>query len=204
VIPELSNERSNDQEHVPAKEELDFIEQFRNQTEDLVKQKEQSEKKAAEYLGRLQRLQADIENLQKMAKRQIDAVTRQASEGLMVKLLPTLDALHQATKITNEGNSVSSEEVSVGLRMLLKQLLEVLKGEGLEEIPALGESLNPQRHEAVSSVETNDVPGNMVVDEVRKGYLLNGSVIRPSLVVVSRPKSPKDHDVEKADDIEDP
>jgi molecular chaperone GrpE len=72
--------------------------------------------------------------------------------------------------------------------MLLKQLLEVLKGEGLEEIPAVGELLNPERHEVVSSVENNDVPENTIVEEVRRGYLLNGKVIRPSLVVVSKPK----------------
>jgi molecular chaperone GrpE len=83
--------------------------------------------------------------------------------------------------------------------MLLKQLLEALKSEGLDEIPALGGMLNPQRHEVVSFVETNDVPENTVVEEVRKGYLLNGKVIRPSLVVVSKPKASRGQRVGEAD-----
>jgi molecular chaperone GrpE len=176
---------------------MDFIEQFRSQIDELVKQKEASEKKAAEYLERLQRLQADMENLQKITKRQIEAVTKQASDRLLLRLLPILDALQQAAKITHDGSSPQPEEISVGLEMLLKQLLEVLKGEGLEEIPAVGELLNPERHEVLSSTERNDVPENTVVEEVRRGYLLNGKVIRPSLVVVSKPKPLKDQEAEK-------
>ena len=199
MICELPVERTKEQKHTRPEKTLDFIEQFRSQTDELVKQKEQSDKKAAEYLERLQHLQADMENLQKMTKRQIDSVTRQASEGVLLKLLPSLDALQQATKIAQTGDSLSPEEISVGLKMLLKQLLEALKSEGLEEIPALGALLNPQRHEVVSFVETSDMPENTVVEEVRKGYLLNGKVIRPSLVVVSKPKPSRDQQVGEAD-----
>jgi len=199
VICELPIETTKEQNRAQAENALDFIEQFRSQMDELVKQKEQSDKKAAECLDRLQHLQADMENLQKMSKRQIDSVTRQASEGVLLKILPSLDALQQATKITQTGNSLSTEEIAVGLKMLLKQLLEVLKSEGLEEIPALEELLNPQRHEVVSFVETSDVPENTVVEEVRKGYLLNGKAIRPSLVVVSKPKPSKYQEVGEAD-----
>jgi molecular chaperone GrpE len=199
VICELPVRPNKEQSGTRSEKTLDFIEQFRSQTDELVRQKEQSDRKAAEYLERLQRLQADMENLQKMTKRQIDSVTKQASEGVLLKLLPIVDALQQATKMTQTGNSLSPEEISAGLNMLLKQLLEVLKGEGLNEIPALGESLNPQRHEVVSLVETSDMPENTVVEEVRKGYLLNGKVIRPSLVVVSKPKPLETHEIGETD-----
>lgn len=198
MICQLPSERAKEPKPVRAEKPLDFIEQFQGQMNELVKQNEQAEKKAAEYLDRLQRLQADMENLQKITKRQIETVTRQASESLVVRLLPVVDALQQATKITHEGNSLPPEEISVGLRMLLKQLLEVLKGEGLEEIPAVGELLNPERHEVVSSIATNDVPENTILEEARAGYVLNGKVIRPSLVVVSRPKLAEDQNVEKS------
>jgi molecular chaperone GrpE len=138
-----------------------------------------------------------MENLQKITKRQLDSVTRQASEALLLKLLPILDALEQAAKVTNNGNPLPPEEISVGLNMLLRQLLEVLKSEGLEEIPAIGELLNPERHEVVSSVDTSEAPENTVVEEIRKGYVLNGRVIRPSLVVVSKPKPLKDQEMEQ-------
>jgi len=200
----LASERAKEPKPVRAEKPLDFIEQFRSQVNELVKQNEQAEKKAAEYLDRLQRMQADMENLQKITKRQIDTVTKQASETLLVKLLPVVDALQQATKIAHEGNSLSPEEVSVGLRMLLKQLLEVLKGEGLEQIPAMGKLLDLEKHEVVSYIATNDVPENTIMEEVRKGYVLNGKVIRTSLVVVSKPKTPKVEKVEKSGSAQSP
>jgi molecular chaperone GrpE len=204
VICQLASERAKEPKPVRAEKPLDFIEQFRSQVNELVKQNEQAEKKAAEYLDRLQRMQADMENLQKITKRQIDTVTKQASETLLVKLLPVVDALQQATKIAHEGNSLSPEEVSVGLRMLLKQLLEVLKGEGLEQIPAMGKLLDLEKHEVVSYIATNDVPENTIMEEVRKGYVLNGKVIRTSLVVVSKPKTPKVEKVEKSGSAQSP
>lgn len=194
MICQLPSELAKKPKPPQPEKPLDFIEQFRSQMDELIKEKEQGEKKTAEYLERLQHLQADMENLEKITKRQIEATTRRASENLLTKLLPTLDALQQATKIAQEGNSLPPGEVSVGLRMLLKQLLEVLKGEGLEEITAVGELLNPERHEAVSFVERNDVPENTIVEEIRRGYLLNGKVIRPSLVVVSKPKASEEQE----------
>ena len=176
---------------------LDFVEQFRSQIDELSREKEQIEKKAVEYLDKLTRLQADMENLQKITKRQIETVTRQASENLVVRLLPIVDALQQAGKVTHSNDALSSEEISVGLKMLLNQLMDVLKTEGLEEIPAVGQPLDPERHEVVSYIETDNVPENTVVEEVRGGYALRGKVIRPSLVTVSKPKTSKDQELEK-------
>lgn len=180
-----------------AGKKLDFIDQFRAQLDELAREKQQSEKKAAEYLDRLQRLQADMENLQKITKRQVETVTRQASEGLLLKLLPILDALQQAARMAHSNEHLPAEEIAVGLNMLLKQMTDVLRSEGLEEISAVGQPLDPERHEAVSFVETDDAPENTVMEEVRRGYLLNGRVIRPSLVVVSKPKASKEKEVEK-------
>jgi molecular chaperone GrpE len=173
-------------------------EQLQKKLQEAIAQKNESEKKASEYLDRLKRLQADMENIQKIAKRQIETVTSQASERLVLKLLPTLDALRQAVKIANSSESLPQDEVAVGLKMLQEQLAEVLGTEGLEEIPAVGTSLDPELHEVVSYVETADKPENRVLEEVRKGYKLNGKVIRPSLVVVS--KKPKTTDSSTAED----
>lgn len=188
-----------DKKHEAAKSErpLDFLEQFRSQVDELSREKEQNEKRAAEYLDKLKRLQADMENLQKITNRQMETVTKQASEKLVIKLLPIVDALQQAGKITHSNDSLSSEEISVGLKMLLTQLMDVLKTEDLEEIPAVGKPLDPERHEVVGYTETDKVPENTVVEEVRRGYTLSGKVIRPSLVTVSKPKASKDEELEK-------
>ena len=162
---------------------------------EAVKQKQESERKAAEYLDRLKRLQAEMENVQKITRRQVQEVTLQASERLLTKLLPSLDALQQAVNAAS-GNSLLPDETAVGLRMLQKQLTEILQSEGLEEIAAVGKQLDPELHEVVGYVESDQKPENIVVDEIRKGYTLNGKVIRPSLVVVS--KIPKKTDPTQA------
>jgi molecular chaperone GrpE len=177
---------------------LDIIDQLLAEANQLTKDKEQAEKKAAEYLDRLKRLQAEMENLQKITKRQLDSVTKQASENLLIKLLPILDALEQAGNIAHSNKHLPAEEIAVGLKMLKKQLTEVLRTEGLEEIVSVGLPLDPERHEAISFVETDDKPENTILEEVRKGYLLNGKVIRPSLVVVSKPKQ-RDERVEETE-----
>jgi len=172
------------------------IQQIRKQLDEVTKQREQSEKTAAEYFGRLQRLQADLENLQKITQRQIDSVTKQASEKLVIKLLPILDALQQAGGMAHTSNTMPSDEIAVGLKMLHQQLTEILSGEGLEEIPTIGKPLDPGRHEVVGYMETDEEPENIVVEEVRKGYSLNNKVIRPSLVIVSKRKGSEEKPVE--------
>lgn len=176
---------------------FDFVDQFRSQVDELSRQKEQVERKADEYLDKLRHLQADMENLQKITKRQIDTISRQASENLVVKLLPILDSLQQASKTTRSNDMMPSEEISVGLKMLFNQLLDVLKKEGLEEVPSVGKRLDPDKHEVVSYVETDEVPENTVVEEVRKGYALGDKILRPSLVVVSKQKTTENQGPEK-------
>jgi len=175
----------------------DEVGQLQKQLQDAMLQKAESERKAADYLNRLKRLQADMENIQKITKRQLETVTSQASERLLRKLLPSLDALRQAVKIANSNDSLARDEIAMGLKMLQEQLSEVLETEGLEEIPAEGERLDPEVHEVVSYVETEEKPENTVLEEVRRGYKLNGKVIRPSLVVVSRkPRQPEPTEAE--------
>jgi len=190
-LSEMTQEATKDSEQKDEQHE-NVVEQLRKQLAEAVKQKNESEKKAADYLDKLQRLQADMENIQKITRRQIETVTSQASERLLVKLLPSLDALRQAVKIAYSNDSLPRDEIAAGLKMLEEQLAQVLETEGLEEIPAEGKSLDPELHEVVSYTETADMPENSVLEEVRKGYKLNGKVIRPSLVVVSKkPKAPE-------------
>jgi len=175
----------------------DEVGQLQKQLQDAMLQKAESERKAADYLNRLKRLQADMENIQKITKRQLETVTSQASERLLRKLLPSLDALRQAVKIANSNDSLPRDEIAMGLKMLQEQLSHILETEGLEEIPAEGERLDPEVHEVVSYVETDEKPENTVLEEVRRGYKLNGKVIRPSLVVVSRkPRQPEPTEAE--------
>jgi molecular chaperone GrpE len=180
----------------PSPPNDDTLEIAQDELLEAVRQKQESERKAAEYLDRLKRVQAEMENVQKIARRQVQEVTSQASERLIAKLLPSLDALQQAVNVVTSGNSLLPNETAVGLRMLQKQLTEVLQSEGLEEIAAVGKALDPDLHEVVSYVETDEKSENIVLEEIQRGYTMNGKVIRPSLVVVS--KAPKKTDPTQA------
>ena len=194
AVKSPEGEATSEREPVQPEDEVG---QLQKQLQDAMLQKAESERKAAVYLNRLKRLQADMENIQKITKRQLETVTSQASERLLRKLLPSLDALRQAVKIANSNDSLPRDEIAMGLKMLQEQLSHVLETEGLEEIPAEGERLDPEVHEVVSYVETDEKPENTVLEEVRRGYKLNGKVIRPSLVVVSRkPRQPEPTEAE--------
>jgi len=163
--------------------------QLQSQLKELGSARQESDRKAREYFDKLQRLQADMENLQKITKRHVETVTNQASRDLTVSLLPILDALRHAGNFARGSESLPPEEIAVGLDMLNKQLFDVLRTVGLEEITAVGQPLDTEKHEVVSYLEREDMPENTVVEEVRKGYLLNGKVIRPTMVVVTKRKT---------------
>lgn len=193
---EDTNKLKTKQQQPPPPDE-DKPEIVQDELLEAVRQRQESERKAADYLDRLKRLQADMENVQKITRRQVQDVTSQASERLLAKLLPSLDSLQQAVNVATSGNPLLPDETAVGLRMLQEQLTEVLQSEGLEEIAAVGKLLDPELHEVVSYVETDKTPENIIVEEIRRGYTLNGKVIRPSLVVVS--KVPKRTDPKRAE-----
>lgn len=176
--------KTKQQQPLPPVE--DSPESVQDRLLEAVREKQESERKADEYLDRLKRLQAEMENFQKITRRQVQEVTSRASERLLAKLLPSLDALQQAVMVATSDNALRPDETAVGLKMLQKQLIEVLRSEGLEEIEAVGKPLDPELHEVVSYVETDEKPENIVVEEVQRGYTLNGKVIRPSLVVVNK------------------
>ena len=192
-----SHEPKTEQESREQSDET--ILQLQSQLKELDKARQENERKAAEYFDKLQRLQADMENLQKITKRQIETITSQASRDLALKLLPILDAFRQAADFVRGNESLPPEEIAVGLDMLYQQLLDVLKAVGVEEIIAVGQPLDPERHEVVNSVERDDTPENTVVEEVRKGYQLNGKVLRTALVIVAKPKSPPNKAKESAE-----
>lgn len=169
----------------------DVIDVMREQLDAAVLDKLKAEAKAAEYLGRLQRLQADLENLQKMSRREIENVTKLANEKLIVRLLPVLDSLEKAQGMKENEKGLDPNEMLVGIGLLSKELKKILEEEGLEKIDTRGALFDPGLHEAVSFVESNEHQDGAIVEELRAGYRLGGRVIRPSMVVVARKETAK-------------
>ncbi len=142
-----------------------------------------------DFLDDLKRLQADFDNYRKRMMREQTAIAERASAGLVERLLPVLDDFDRA---------VDHESASSGLKLIRKQLMDVLTAEGLEEIPALGERFDPHLHEAVESHEDPDVDEPTCSAVYRSGYKLKGRVLRPAMVGVARPREAADVEPDSA------
>ena len=133
-------------------------------------------------LDDLQRLAAEFDNYRKRTQRDMVLSIERASERVVARMLPVLDTFDAALAI--EVETATEEKLMNGMLSTQEQLLEVLKSEGLEVIPAIGETFDPEVHEAVMA--SGDGTDAIVVStEMRKGYKLKDKVIRAALVAVS-------------------
>lgn len=165
------------------------------QFESLLQALDAEKKRSEDYLTRLKYMQADFENLKKRFDRQLEEAKKYCTENLIVELLNVVDELELAIK---SGRFSNSTEVLVqGVEMTLKKLKRVLEQEGVFPIEAVGKPFDPSRHEAVAKIEKNDVEGCIVVEEVRKGYIMKDKVIRPSIVKITVPYSRSEEEVDE-------
>ena len=149
---------------------------------------EAERKRTEEYINRLLYLQADFENYRKRVKREIEESIKYGNEKLIKKLLNVIDELELAVKSGRE--TKNKDALIKGVEIVLKKMYSTLESEGLSKIEAIGKPFDPKLHEAVVKVNTEEYPDGTVIEEVRKGFILNGKVIRPSMVkIASTPKA---------------
>lgn len=133
-----------------------------------------------QLVSRLHRLQADFDNFRKrVANEKKDWQTQTVCE-VVRELLPVLDNLERANEAAG-----SFEALKEGVDLIYRQLLTALGQQGFEKIEACGQEFDPNFHHAVMQVE-GDEAENTVVEELQKGYLVNGRVVRPSMVKVAK------------------
>ena len=134
------------------------------------------------YLNQLRYARADLENLQKHIQKRIEeGVTREKAK-LIIQILTVAEELDLTL---DEAKKVKNSSLLEGMEMVRRKLWKVLSCEGLCPIEAIGNPFDPHMHESVQEIETCHYSVGMVVQEVRKGYVLNGKVLRPSLVKVA-------------------
>lgn len=138
-----------------------------------------------ELLDNFLRLKAEFENYRKRMLKEQTRMLETAESGLVRKLMPVIDNLERALENAPAGKDASG--LRKGVEMVLDQLLDVLAREGLEVIDPGGEPFDPEHHEAMMVVETDDCPEDTVVDVAQKGYRFNGMMLRPAMVRVSCP-----------------
>ncbi len=140
----------------------------------------------AAFQDRLLRLQAEFENYRKRQRREREELNRQAKERVLGELPGIVDNLERALQHAGAAGA-APETLAQGVELVCRQVQEVLTRFGAEPIPALGAKFDPHLHEAMARVETSgNPPDGTVVEEYRRGYLLDGKVLRPALVAVAK------------------
>jgi molecular chaperone GrpE len=158
-------------------------EEQKPQPPNLEEQLETEKKRSEDYLTRLKYLQADFENLKKRCDRQLAEVKNYGTERLVIELLDVVDELELALKTAQSADS--AKLLTEGVQMTLKKFRKVLEQEGVSPITCEGKIFDPSRHNAIATIERDDVDGCVVAEEVRKGYIMKDKVIRPSIVKVA-------------------
>lgn len=129
----------------------------------------------------LLRKSAEFDNYRKRTAREVERIRKTAAESLIHELLTVLDNLGLALSHVED----ESDPLAQGVTMVLKQMDDILRRNGLEPIEAAGKPFDPNVHEAVAQVDSDDVPPGHVVQEYQRGYTLGGQILRPAKVVVS-------------------
>ncbi|HBP65331.1 MAG TPA: nucleotide exchange factor GrpE [Desulfosporosinus sp.] len=138
---------------------------------------------AEDHYSQLQRLQADFDNYRKRTQKEKIELIKYASERLVGDLLPVLDNFDRAVSAAKVNPDFTS--FSQGVEMILRQMQTALSKEGLKAMEAVGQPFDPNLHDAVLRVESEEYPENTVVEEVQKGYYLKEKLLRPCMVKVS-------------------
>lgn len=143
----------------------------------------QLQRDAEEAHSRYLRTLADFDNFRKRQRDETSRLCDFAREEVISKLLPILDNFERSVQAAEDQHSYDA--LVEGISLTLRQMRDMLEKEGVERIEAVGQEFNPELHEALMRVPTDEYPENTVVDELERGYKLNGRVLRPARVRVA-------------------
>ncbi|WP_444679007.1 nucleotide exchange factor GrpE [Halomonas sp. E19] len=149
----------------------------------LAAQVEELEQRLAEAKDQALRAAAEAQNVRRRAEQEAEKARKFALERFVKELLPVVDSLEKALEAMGESASDAHRE---GVAMTLKMQHDVLGKFGVETVDPAGEPFDPQYHEAMAMVPNPELEPNSVMDVIQKGYLLNGRLVRPAMVVVSQ------------------
>ena len=155
--------------------------------EELAGLLEDARSKADEHWNQVVRLQAELDNQRKRADREIENAHKYGLEKFINELLPVYDSMEMGV-MAAQNDEADVDSIREGVEMTLKMFNQVLEKKGIEQIDPEGDKFNPEEHQAMSAEEAEG-EANRVLRVMQKGYKLNGRLVRPALVVVSKKPS---------------
>jgi molecular chaperone GrpE len=153
--------------------------------EDLTTLLEQARAKADEHYEQMVRAHAELDNLKKRHARDLENAHKYALDKFVAELLGVWDSLELGLNAAKD-DSADLAKVVEGTELTLKMLSDAMGKFGVEQVDPIDQPFNPEYHQAMSMQPRDDVPPNTVVTVVQKGYLLNGRLVRPAMVMVSQ------------------
>ncbi len=165
-----------------AQEELED-QRTKDDTEVFKSKLAEKDKEIQDYINQLQRLQADFLNFKKRTEKEKSEIFLLANEKMAAELLGIIDNLERA--LAAQEDNTEGNSLYLGIELVYKQLVDTLNKHGIEEIDALNKPFDANFHHAVMQ-EENGAEENLVIEVYQKGYTINGRVLRPSMVKVSK------------------
>lgn len=159
--------------------------EFQDEAFDKVeKEMSATEKQLQEARDQVLRAHAEMENIRRRASRDVANAHRYALEQFIDSLLPVIDSLERA--LHHSVDNEAAKAIHEGVDLTMKMFLDTLQKVGVEQVNPINDRFNPQFHEAISIAVKPEVEANTVIDVFQRGYLLNGRLIRPARVVISK------------------
>lgn len=177
------DEQIEETNETEAVENDEVAEKIETDNEEAIDEHEQLKRDFEELNERFLRVHADYDNFRRRTREEKEAAAKYRAQHLVEGILPVLDNFERALLVQAESEETKS--VLQGMDMIYRQLLEVLKSEGVTVIEAVGQQFDPHLHQAVMQVEEEGYESNIVVEELQKGYKLHDRVIRASMVKVN-------------------
>lgn len=173
------------EQQADASQEQSVISAEQQRIEELEQALAASEAKLAEQKDSVLRAIANAENTSRRAEGEIDKARKFALERFASELLPVVDNLERALQVGDAENELVKPMLD-GVDLTLKSFLSTIEKFGIKLIDPQGQAFNPEQHQAMSMQESAEHPVNTVLAVMQKGYELNGRLLRPAMVVVSR------------------
>ena len=163
-----------------------------SEAEKLATQLAEKDKTIAELNDKYLRTLADFENARKRLRQQGEESVRLQRESLLRGILPVVDNLERAVAAAKGAGDVKS--IVEGVAMVLQSIGDFLRNEGVTPLNTVGQTFDPQRHEAMDQIESETHPPNTIVSEFHRGYLIGERMLRPARVTVAKNTSSKGED----------
>jgi molecular chaperone GrpE len=181
---ERGNVMAEQQEGKPTGEEEE-VEALRAELESVKYELRKAKESSESSLNKMKYLMADFDNYRKQMEKQLASKAESIKAELLLKFLNIRDDYLRALSVARQSKSEQGVVIE-GLEGILKNIDSLLASEGVREIEAIGTPFDPNVHDAIAYSTRDDLAENTVTAEIRKGYMLNGRVLRPSLVEISK------------------